>query len=116
MRTEAFEQEVRELGERIFEIAGQDVPSVFDGRWWSGKVMDWSMKDPAFKVEMFRFVDVFPTLRSASEIARHLKEYFCRPGQDFPAAFQWGLKAVSPTSVVAKAAAAAVRKNMEGMA
>ena len=60
--------------------------------------MDWSMKDPAFKVEMFRFVDVFPTLRSAPEVARHLQEYFCRPDQDFPAMFQWGLKAVSPGS------------------
>ena len=111
-----LEAEIVALGERIFELAGQDVPSVFDSRWWSGKVMDWSMKDEAFKVEMFRFVDVFPTLRSAAEIAQHLKEYFCRPGQDFPAAFQWGLKAVAPTSLVAKAASAAIRKNMEAMA
>ncbi len=115
-RNGSLEADIRELGERIFELAGQDVPSVFDSRWWSGKVMDWSMKDEAFKVEMFRFVDVFPTLRSAPEIARHLKEYFCRPEQDFPVAFQLGLKAVSPTSMVAKAASAAIRKNMEAMA
>jgi RHH-type proline utilization regulon transcriptional repressor/proline dehydrogenase/delta 1-pyrroline-5-carboxylate dehydrogenase len=115
-RDEAFERQVREIGGRIFELAGGGVPSVFDSRWWSGKVMDWSMKDQAFKIEMFRFVDVFPTLRTSEEIARHMREYFCRPGQDFPAAFQWGLKAVSPGSVVAKAAAAAVRKNMAAMA
>ena len=115
-RDEAFEREVRERGERIFELAGKGTPSVFDRGWWSGKVMDWAMKDEAFKVEMFRFVDVFPTLRSAPELARHLQEYFCRPEQDFPAAMQWGLKAVSPGSVVARAAAAAVRKNLSGMA
>lgn len=115
-RNEAFEFEVQKLGERIFELAGEEVPSLFDRRWWSGKVLDWSMRDEAFKVELFRFVDVFPTLRSPEEIARHLREYFARPEQDFPAMFQWGLRAVSPRSMVAKAAAAAARKNIEGMA
>jgi RHH-type proline utilization regulon transcriptional repressor/proline dehydrogenase/delta 1-pyrroline-5-carboxylate dehydrogenase len=115
-RDEAFERDVQVLGERIFELAGERVPSAFDRRWWSGKVLEWAMRSDAFKVELFRFVDVFPTLRSAEEVARHLQEYFCRPGQDVPAAFQWGLRAVSPRSPVARAAAAAVRRNVEGMA
>ena len=78
--------------------------------------MDWSMRDDAFKVEMFRFVDVFPVLASASEVARHLQEYFCRPGQDFPKALQWGLSAVKPTSRVAKLAARQIEKNISEMA
>ena len=30
--------------------------------------MDWAMRDERLKVELFRFVDVFPTLRSREEI------------------------------------------------
>ena len=33
------------------------------------------MKDPAFKAQLFRFVDVLPSLSSSSEIVRHLQEY-----------------------------------------
>ena len=42
--------------------------------------MDWAMADERLKVELFRFVDVFPTLRTAAEIDRHLREYFEQPG------------------------------------
>jgi RHH-type proline utilization regulon transcriptional repressor/proline dehydrogenase/delta 1-pyrroline-5-carboxylate dehydrogenase len=33
------------------------------------------MRDERVKAELFRFVDVLPTLRTDSAIARHLKEY-----------------------------------------
>lgn len=78
--------------------------------------MDWSMKDEDFKIEMFRFVDVFPSLRTPVEVAEHLQEYFCRPGQNFPATFQWGLGKVKPDSMVAKIAAKQIEKQMTGMA
>ena len=47
---------------------------------FTGKLVESVMADPAFKVEAFRFVDVLPTLRDADEIARHIDEYFNRPG------------------------------------
>ena len=46
--------------------------------------------DERLKVEMLRFVDVFPTLRSRPEIARHLREYFAREGVAAPAALLVG--------------------------
>lgn len=94
----------------------KDSPSVFKKDYWNGKVMEWSMRDEAFKVEMFRFVDVFPVLRSSESIARHIQEYFCRPDQDFPAWIQLGLKTVSPGSLIAKTAAKAIDVNIKGMA
>ena len=33
------------------------------------------MKDEAFKTQMFRFVDVLPTLTSSSDVVKHLAEY-----------------------------------------
>ena len=44
-------------------------------------------------------------IMTLSEIARHLKEYFCRPDQDFPAALQWGLRWLSPDSMADKMSA-----------
>ncbi|MEZ4460637.1 MAG: L-glutamate gamma-semialdehyde dehydrogenase [bacterium] len=108
--------DVKVVGKEIFDRMKGQTPSVFNKDWWSGKVMDISMKDEAFKVEMFRFVDVFPTLRSHVEVAQHLQEYFCRPDTDFPAAFQWGLNKVKPDSMVAKIAASQIEKQMTGMA
>src|SRR3954454_11972177 len=37
--------------------------------------MEWSMSNEDFKTQLFRFVDVLPTLTSSSEVARHLREY-----------------------------------------
>ena len=115
MATISDEQIIR-VGSEIFEKMKGKSPSVFNKDWWSGKVMDWSMKDENFKIEMFRFVDVFPALRTPVEVAEHLQEYFCRPEQNFPASFQWGLGKVKPNSIVAKIAAKQIEKQMKGMA
>lgn len=112
----ASESDIKTVGKEIFEHMKGQTPSVFNKDWWSGKVMDFSMKDEAFKVEMFRFVDVFPTLKDHVQVAEHLQEYFCRPEQNFPASFQWGLSKVKPDSMVAKMAAKQIEKQMVGMA
>lgn len=112
----AAEERILEVGQEIFKRMRGEKPSVFHKDYWSGKVMDWSMKDEAFKVEMFRFVDVFPTLKDHVQVAEHLQEYFCRPEQDFPASFQWGLSRVKPDSWVAKKAAGQIEKQIMGMA
>lgn len=109
-------QRTREIGSDLFQRMKGESPSIFDKSWWSGRIMEWCMRDEAFKVEMFRFVDVLPQLGDSRAVASHLKQYFCRPEQDFPAALQWGLKAVSPGSPVAKMAAKTINKNVNGMA
>ena len=110
------EQEIKRLGATMFELMQGQKPSVFKKDWWSGKMMDLSMQDEAFKVEMFRFVDVFPTLRDPVQVAVHLQEYFCRPEQDFPASFQWGLNKVKPEGMIARVASGQIEKQIMGMA
>lgn len=111
-----MEEQIRRIGHQIFAGMPKKSPSVFKKDFWNGKIMDWSMRDEAFKVEMFRFVDVFPVLRTPEQIAQHLKEYFCRPDQDFPAWIQLGMKSVSAGSLVARTAAKTIEKNIQGMA
>lgn len=112
----ASEQEIARLGKEVFQRMKGQTPSVFRKDYWSGKMMEWSMKDEAFKIEMFRFVDVFPTLKDHVQVAEHLQEYFCRPEQNFPAAFQWGLGRVKPDSMIAKLASDQITKQIVGMA
>jgi RHH-type proline utilization regulon transcriptional repressor/proline dehydrogenase/delta 1-pyrroline-5-carboxylate dehydrogenase len=110
-----FESRVRETGLRLYAFAEGETPSLFKKEYWIGKVMDWSMKNEAFKTEMFRFVDVFPYLKRPESVAKHIQEYFCQPDQDFPKAMQWGLKLVSPKSMAAKVAAKSITKNITSM-
>ncbi len=107
---------VAERARTLFERVRETTPSVFNRAWWSGKVMEWCMRNEAFKVEMFRFVDVLPYLQSSAAVARHLQEYFCRPDQCFPVALQWGIRNLSPDSMAAKLVAKGIRSNIVKMA
>jgi RHH-type proline utilization regulon transcriptional repressor/proline dehydrogenase/delta 1-pyrroline-5-carboxylate dehydrogenase len=66
---------------------------VLSAKFYSDKLMDWSMKDQAFKVQLFRFVDAFPMLRTTDDIYDHLTDYLSQPGVRVPAAIEMGLKA-----------------------
>ena len=51
------------------------------------------MKDPAFKVQFFRFIDVFPMLRTAEQVHEVLLDYLGQEGITLPAGMELGLKA-----------------------
>ncbi|MGE4133456.1 MAG: L-glutamate gamma-semialdehyde dehydrogenase [Bdellovibrionales bacterium] len=108
-----LEQSVRQTGERIFKSLEDDSGSIFNKDWWYGRIMDWSMKNEHFKVQMFRFVDVLPYLTSSSEVAKHLKEYFAESGDDLPSVFNFGL---GLGSLAPGLLAGAVKKNVTQMA
>ncbi len=71
-----------------------------------------SMRDDAFKVQMFRFVDVLASLRRSSDIVVHLREYF--HGMDgFIPMMQTGLKVAG---IFPWLTAYILRRNVAGMA
>ena len=74
---------------------------------WSEGLMDWAMQDEAFKVQLFRFVDCFPTLRDSDAVYEHLTDYLSQPGVTTPPFVATALKA----GVVAKGL---VAKTMSG--
>ncbi len=110
------ESQVQQTAREILALTHQSKPSVLSSERWQGEMMDWAMSDERLKVEMLRFVDVFPTLRSRSEIARHLREYFARQGVAAPTALRWGVNLAAPRSPVAPLASAVIRKQMKGFA
>jgi RHH-type transcriptional regulator, proline utilization regulon repressor / proline dehydrogenase / delta 1-pyrroline-5-carboxylate dehydrogenase len=111
-----LQQRIQSTGLRLYQLIADETPSVFRKDYWMGKVMDWCMQDEAFKVEMFRFVDVFPYLTRPESVTKHLQEYFCRPDQDFPLALQWGIKSTSHTSITAGMVAKTISNNLTTMA
>ncbi|MFH0824424.1 MAG: L-glutamate gamma-semialdehyde dehydrogenase, partial [Pseudomonadota bacterium] len=71
-----IEENVRRVGRDIFTLMGEDVPSFFDLKHWTGKMMQWAMTDEDVKVRLFRFVDALPALKKDGQAIDLLNEYF----------------------------------------
>lgn len=90
----AVEHRIREIGETLFAaMDAAPAPGIFSKKGTFARVMEWSMQDPAFKTQLFRFVDVLPSLRSSSEIVRHLQEYLGDKAVELNPAMKAGLAA-----------------------
>ena len=74
--TAAVEAETQKLGRRLWSRLERRTPSIFERRWWDDRILSWAMSDESVKVQMFRFVDVLPMLRTHEAVAAHLQEYF----------------------------------------
>jgi RHH-type transcriptional regulator, proline utilization regulon repressor / proline dehydrogenase / delta 1-pyrroline-5-carboxylate dehydrogenase len=78
-------------GKEFFSTISGEKPSLFNKGAWMGKVMDWSMKNETFKIQMFRFVDVFPSLTNGRLLTDHIREYFGEE-KDMPPVLSTGAK------------------------
>jgi RHH-type proline utilization regulon transcriptional repressor/proline dehydrogenase/delta 1-pyrroline-5-carboxylate dehydrogenase len=91
-----IETAVRAKGEQLFALMDQQPPpALFSKKGAYARLMEWSMKDPVFKTQLFRFVDVLPSLGSSSEIVRHLQEYLGDKAVELNPALKAGLAASS---------------------
>jgi RHH-type proline utilization regulon transcriptional repressor/proline dehydrogenase/delta 1-pyrroline-5-carboxylate dehydrogenase len=63
-------------GSSLFAAIAGDKPSLFDTASWTGRVVEWSMQNEPFKIQLFRFVDVFPSLTTAEQLTGHIRAYF----------------------------------------
>src|SRR2546425_383294 len=75
----ATEADIRRRAARLYEAAAATTPRLLDRKWWTGRLLEWAIRDEAFKVQLFRFIDVLPTLKTPSQIKRLVDEYL---GQD----------------------------------
>jgi RHH-type proline utilization regulon transcriptional repressor/proline dehydrogenase/delta 1-pyrroline-5-carboxylate dehydrogenase len=84
---EVIERRTREIGRELFDRVGRG-PRPWQRAWWDNRVMNLTLSDPQVRVQLFRFIDVLPTLRSAGAVRRHLAEYLAEAGDNVP----WWLK------------------------
>ncbi len=106
---------IRELGLELWRATQGEVPGVFNKDFWQGRILEWAMKDPGFRIDLFRLVDVMPTLKTRRQIIDHLREYLLVPGRELPLALSAALKAASagPTGWLA---VDLIRRNVSKMA
>ncbi len=114
-----LDKKISDRGKEFFASISGEAPSIFNKGWWTGKVMDWSMKNENFKVQLFRFVDVLPYLNTSDSLTRHIDEYFAGDDQDVPKVLKWGAGAMGSGlggKLAAGLMAKTIRSNIEGMA
>src|SRR5216117_2979050 len=76
----AVQNEIERRGSRIFELVDKHPQPLFSKAGFYQRLIALSMRDERFKVQLFRFVDVLPSLRHSREIIGHLNEYFSDDG------------------------------------
>ncbi|MEX0818346.1 MAG: L-glutamate gamma-semialdehyde dehydrogenase [Pirellulaceae bacterium] len=87
----AIEHRTQELGHLLFDHLDEEQPSMLQRRWWDERLMDWAMRDEGLKVQLFRFVDVLPMLRTNETVVAHLNEYLDQVRTHLPAAVRTAL-------------------------
>ena len=109
------EQRIRALGEEIAARAQQARPGAFDREYWIGRLLEMTMRDTDFKVNLFRLVDVLPVLQTSAQIRDHVREYLGDSTAELPKVFAHAVKLASGEHT-GKLAARAVHKVVEELA
>jgi RHH-type proline utilization regulon transcriptional repressor/proline dehydrogenase/delta 1-pyrroline-5-carboxylate dehydrogenase len=85
-----LDREIQAQGLEIFARLSGTRKSIFARL--PDKMMEWAMRNEALKVELFRFVDVLPTLHSPREVARHATEYLDHDAAALPKSIRWWVR------------------------
>jgi RHH-type proline utilization regulon transcriptional repressor/proline dehydrogenase/delta 1-pyrroline-5-carboxylate dehydrogenase len=115
----AIERGTQALGREVWQNWSRRKPTIFERRWWDDRLLGVAMADESVKVQMFRFVDVLPRLKTHEDVTRHLQEYFDEVQHHLPWAVElvkFGIERVRPNSVISRALAYNARMNALRMA
>ncbi len=105
--------EIEQRGARIFDLVDRHPELLFSKAGFYQRLMALSMRDERFKVQMFRFVDVLPSLRRSGDIVQHLDEYFTDMRNGFAPLVRTGVRAAK---IVPWISGQLLRWNVSGMA
>ncbi len=83
---------------------------------WDEKLLNWTMDNPALRVQLFRLIDCLPALTTKTEIARHLQEYLNTPEVELPTALKNLLNFTTNDSLPAQVAATTLTTSVETLA
>src|SRR5713101_5772942 len=109
----SLQTEIEQRGARIFELVDRHPELLFRKAGFYQRLMALSMRDERFKVQMFRFVDVLPSLRRSGDIVQHLDEYFTDMRNGFAPLVRTGVRAAK---IVPWISGRLLRWNVSGMA
>ena len=115
-----YETKTQEIAKKLLTIT-QDKNNSWLGQLqnqmrWDDKLLDWAMASPDLRVQLFRFIDCLPALRSKAEIAAHLQEYLTTEEVQLPETLKRLLNFANPDSVPGQLAATTVAPAVETLA
>jgi len=114
-----YEAKTQEIAKQLL-AATRENRSFFaqmrDQMRWDDKLLAWAMGNPGLRVQLFRFIDCLPSLRSKPEIAAHLQEYLRDESVELPAALKGMLNFANPDSMPGQLAATTVATAVETLA
>jgi RHH-type proline utilization regulon transcriptional repressor/proline dehydrogenase/delta 1-pyrroline-5-carboxylate dehydrogenase len=103
-------------GREIFGRIDRGGPVPFTPAWWDDRLMQWSMGDEAVKVQLFRFVDVLPLLRTPAAITGHLREYFGQAHDRLPGWLTLGLRVLPRNGALGRMLASTAHRSAQRLA
>jgi RHH-type proline utilization regulon transcriptional repressor/proline dehydrogenase/delta 1-pyrroline-5-carboxylate dehydrogenase len=109
----SLQSEIEQHGRRILRLVDQHPESLFSKAGFYQRLMALSMRDEQFKLQLFRFVDVLPSLHRSSEIVEHLEEYFADVRDGFAPFVHTGIRLAR---IAPWLSARVLRWNVSGMA
>ena len=82
------ETRIHEIGEKLFAALSEQgrlsaASSFLSGRAMQRRILAQAIDDPHLKTQLFRFVDVYPSLRGSGDVVRHVRAYLTGGG-DLP--------------------------------
>lgn len=110
------EETTQRIGRELFQRVQKDAGAFFRAERWTGQLLEWSMRHQDTRLQLFRFVDVLPTLDDPEDVVRHLKEYFEGKPDPFGGLMKAGLGVAGMGRIGARAAAATLRRGVEQVA
>jgi RHH-type proline utilization regulon transcriptional repressor/proline dehydrogenase/delta 1-pyrroline-5-carboxylate dehydrogenase len=80
---EQIERRTQEIGRELFGRIGRG-PKPWQRAWWEDRFLAQTLDDQLVRVQLFRFIDALPSLKSAEAVRRHLAEYLAEAGRRVP--------------------------------
>ena len=111
----SLERRTQSIGRLLFDRVGRG-PRIWQRAWWDDQLMALTMGDEATKVQLFRFIDALPALKTDASVRRHLEEYLDEAGPNVPWAVQAPLKLVPGGAMGDRLIGLAARTGAEQMA
>lgn len=114
VKAPSFDERVTELGRKILGGVRVEGASILSKHYWSQRFMEWSTKTPSLKRNLFRLVDVLPSLESSNAIADHVLQYLGDEAEMIPG---WAVRNVRHRGFISRhVMAAAVTVGVRQMA
>lgn len=114
-----YEKETQAIARQLLSATKEKknlLSQMRDQMRWDDKLLDWTMSNPGLRVQMFRFIDCLPSLKSKAEVARHFQEYLSDSTVELPSALKGMLNFANPDSMPGQVAATTIATGVETLA